>query len=309
MRPGDTLSMIAVQNSTTVQALLALNPELEPNLLQVGQVVYLHDRQILHASPLVKAPQWTIYKVQSGDTRHSIVLRFHTDSSTLVWLNPGLSAMPRDGEVLRVARDASVYQVQAGDTLSRIGKEHGLLVGEILALNPTLHFNSDLTVGDRILLPDSRQAVVDALGGGSPRQALVVFAERYLGYPYHEVGGNPAEGFSCVAFTYWVYTALGVQIPGYLQGQLSAFPKVPRDQIKPGDIILFRNTVWRGLSHAALYIGDGKIIHDADFRNGVQITFLSDPYYASRYLTAVDPLAGLGLAEPTKTVADIPPHL
>jgi LysM repeat protein len=36
---GDTLDQIALENDTTVEALLTLNPGLDPNALQVGQRV------------------------------------------------------------------------------------------------------------------------------------------------------------------------------------------------------------------------------------------------------------------------------
>jgi LysM repeat protein len=39
VEPGDTLDQIALEQDTTVEALLTLNPGLDPNALQVGQRV------------------------------------------------------------------------------------------------------------------------------------------------------------------------------------------------------------------------------------------------------------------------------
>ena len=41
IQSGDTLDQIAIDNDTTVEQLLALNPTLDPRSLQVGQVVKL----------------------------------------------------------------------------------------------------------------------------------------------------------------------------------------------------------------------------------------------------------------------------
>ena len=39
MQSGDTLDQIAIDNNTTVERLLTLNPDLDPTGLQVGQQV------------------------------------------------------------------------------------------------------------------------------------------------------------------------------------------------------------------------------------------------------------------------------
>lgn len=44
IQPGDTVWVIAAQNGTTVDAILALNPDLRPELLSVGQVITLPPR-------------------------------------------------------------------------------------------------------------------------------------------------------------------------------------------------------------------------------------------------------------------------
>jgi LysM repeat protein len=41
VRAGDTLSSIAAENGTTVDAIVALNPGLDPNTLPVGEEIQL----------------------------------------------------------------------------------------------------------------------------------------------------------------------------------------------------------------------------------------------------------------------------
>lgn len=212
--------------------------------------------------------------------------------------NDVLAGTVRDGTHLLadVRRQMSPYTVRPGDTLYTIAATNHITMGEILVLNPSVHFGHLIVPGTRIFLPSGGHAVVNLMTDGNAGALLVAFAKRYLGYPYHLVGGDPVDGFSCVAFTYWIYTALGVRIPGDLSAQYAVFPKVKRGRLEPGDLVFFRDTVWQGLSHVGIYIGHGEFIHDQDFRTGVVITSMRDPYYATRYFGAVDPLGKLGFS-------------
>lgn len=139
-------------------------------------------------------------------------------------------------------------------------------------------------------------------------QQVVQFAMRYLGYPYSLSGATPA-GFSCIGFVWYVYRHLGVPYPsGGLEGGIRFGAPVPFSQLLPGDVLFFQNTVWPGLSHAAIYIGGGKFIHARWYDSGVTISsFNNDPrdgnYWIGKYLTARRPWNGpaIGAAVPGST--------
>lgn len=57
-----------------------------------------------------------------------------------------------------------------------------------------------------------------------------------------------------------------------------------KDELHPGDLIFF-NTDGKGISHAGIYMGDDQFSH-ASSGKGVQISKLSEAYYAKRYVTA-----------------------
>jgi cell wall-associated NlpC family hydrolase len=54
-------------------------------------------------------------------------------------------------------------------------------------------------------------------------------------------------------------------------------------------MIFFQNTYKRGLSHAAIYIGNGKFIHAENESTGVVISALSTSYWSSRWYGATRP--------------------
>ena len=129
------------------------------------------------------------------------------------------------------------------------------------------------------------------------RQLVVDEAMKYLHYRYAETGSSPKTGFSCIGFVWYVFQSVGVDMPGNLSTAIAAYPRIPERSMLPGDIVFFRNTWWKGLSHVAIYIGDGKIIQAENPRRGVVITALrNDPidgsYYQQHFLAAERPLAG-----------------
>jgi peptidoglycan DL-endopeptidase CwlO len=68
-----------------------------------------------------------------------------------------------------------------------------------------------------------------------------------------------------------------------MMGQYTAGPRIPQNQLEPGDIVFFSNTYMPGLSHNGIYIGGGKFLHASDPSVGVVITPMSSAYWASRY--------------------------
>ena len=129
------------------------------------------------------------------------------------------------------------------------------------------------------------------------RQAVISEAMKYLHYPYARIGSTPQTGFSCIGFVSYVFRSLGINMPGTLSLAMAAYPHVSESQLLPGDIVFFRNTLWKGVSHVAIYIGGGEVIHAENPNRGVNISAIrNDPvegsYWQEHYLVAERPLVG-----------------
>lgn len=127
--------------------------------------------------------------------------------------------------------------------------------------------------------------------------AIVATALKYLGYPYTATGNSPSTGFSCIGLVSFVYRSNGIPLPGDLQSALAYAPQVAFSDLQAGDILYFQNTVWAGLSHAAIYLGGGKFVHAEYYGYGVRISsFNNDPrdgnYWIGKYLGANRPWSG-----------------
>ncbi|CAN5889501.1 hypothetical protein BH11GEM2_BH11GEM2_00150 [soil metagenome] len=101
-------------------------------------------------------------------------------------------------------------------------------------------------------------------------------ADQYVGVKYTWGGNTPQSGFDCSGFTRWVFGKQGIQLPRTSREQSHAGQGVPLDfgAMLPGDIILFAEP-GEAISHVAIYVGDGEIIHASSGYHGVTYTDLS----------------------------------
>lgn len=117
-------------------------------------------------------------------------------------------------------------------------------------------------------------------------EQIVNTAMQYLGYPY-VWGGTTPSGFDCTGFLYYVVNQVtGGGFPRVQESQVVQGSHVPADQLQPGDLVFQQNTYRWGLSHAGIYIGNGKFIHASTPGSGVIISDLWDSYWGPRYYSA-----------------------
>ena len=93
------------------------------------------------------------------------------------------------------------------------------------------------------------------LPSGSGNAAAASVAMQYLGVPYVWGGASPS-GFDCSGLASYAYAQIGKSVPHYTGAIWNAFPKVPSDQLQPGDLVFFH-----GLGHMGIYIGGGQFVH------------------------------------------------
>lgn len=91
-----------------------------------------------------------------------------------------------------------------------------------------------------------------------PGEAVVAAAEKYLGVPYLWGGTDPDKGLDCSGLIQLAYRQAGVDMPKWSRNQATmGVPVDSIDQALPGDILTFGHPV----THVALYVGDGKMLH------------------------------------------------
>lgn len=94
---------------------------------------------------------------------------------------------------------------------------------------------------------------------------------------WYVFSGDQPSGWDCSGLTRWAYAQLGYDIPHSAHKQATLGKRVTIPQ--PGDLVVFAYGPW--FVHAAIYVGDNKVIH-AGFRPGTktEIISLSSPSFA-----------------------------
>ena len=99
--------------------------------------------------------------------------------------------------------------------------------------------------------------------------ALMIEAEKYIGYPYVYGAANPDTGFDCSGFVCWVFNHSGVYKTKRLgaNGLYSLCTDISYEEARPGDLVFFEKTMGasvKGITHVGIYVGNNMMIHAGD---------------------------------------------
>lgn len=97
-----------------------------------------------------------------------------------------------------------------------------------------------------------------ALAGTGNGAKLVAQASKYIGTRY-VYGGTSPSGFDCSGLVQYSLRKLGVSIGRSSSAQYGYGTAVSRSNLQPGDLVFFARG--RGISHVAIYAGNGQVIH------------------------------------------------
>ncbi len=108
----------------------------------------------------------------------------------------------------------------------------------------------------------------------SIRSSMVAFAKQYLGNRYVYGGTSLTNGTDCSGFTMRIYEHFGYSIPRTSSAQAAYTTTIAASKAQPGDLFFYGNG--SSVSHVAMYIGGGQVIHASNERTGIKI---SNAYY------------------------------
>jgi len=158
VRSGETFFSIARKFGITVEALAAANPDVDPDRLQIGQILCIPGV----ADEL--CPDGVLYTVVSGDSVFTIARMFGITVDMLIDANPWIPnpALIFPGEQLCIPDEAPpmpgtcrgglLYGIRPGETFFQLSTRFGVTVAELVNANPQADPNN-LQVGQIVCIP------------------------------------------------------------------------------------------------------------------------------------------------------------
>lgn len=103
---------------------------------------------------------------------------------------------------------------------------------------------------------------------------IVGLAYSLVGAPY-VVGGTGPYGFDCSGFVQYVYAQNGIHVSRSSYTQAYDGYAVPYSEAQPGDILSW-GTSMGNITHSALYVGNGMMIHATNPSQGVLLSNVAE---------------------------------
>jgi len=262
VKKGDCLSIIAALYDTSVSQLKSLN-KLSTDRIYVGQKL--------------KVPGSST--TASSTSKSTTVAKPATTQSTskTVTVKAPAASTSKSSSTTTNVKD---YVVKSGDSLSKIASQFKSSVSELKTLNGLKY---DLIfAGQKLKVPNTAVATTDSVEPTSYSNVaskIVSTAKSLVGIRY-VWGGSSLSGFDCSGFVYYVANKVGIDVP---RTSADGFYSRSYEVSSPaaGDLVFFKDTYKKGISHMGIYLGNNQFIHASD--NGVAITSLTNSYYKAHF--------------------------
>lgn len=121
-------------------------------------------------------------------------------------------------------------------------------------------------------------------GVSDVRASVVSYALQFVGNRYVWGGTSLENGIDCSGFTMRILGKYGISLPHSSKAQPSYGTKISASEAKPGDLFFYGSG--RSISHVAIYIGNGQIVHSSNKRDGIKVSnaYYRNPICVARYL-------------------------
>ena len=145
-----------------------------------------------------------------------------------------------------------------------------------------------------VQLPEPSPAQVTELTDEQP-YVLPALADSILdrgfelvGTRYRPGGTSTKTGFDCSGFVGYLFREeAGIKLPRSTREMIGVrAPSVGRNQLQSGDLVFFATNGGSQVSHAGIYVGEGRFVHAPSSGGTVRKDSLSSRYFATRYLGA-----------------------
>lgn len=246
---GDTLSEIAAQHDNVTVSTLMQSNGLSSSLIYPGQRLSFSGSSSSSESASTKT-----YTVVSGDTLSEIAAQHGTSVSALMSENGLTSTLIYPGDQLTIPGGSSSASSNASTSSSRS--------------------NSPASTSTTSNSPEKSSAATQTASKSAPSTSGASWAisTASSSSASYRLGAN-GEGnqWDCSSFTQKALSQDGKSIPRTSAAQYASAQKISKDQLRSGDLVFYGNG---GVSHVAVYVGNGQIAHARNPSAGLSVNSL-----------------------------------
>ncbi|MDX1529548.1 MAG: C40 family peptidase [Gammaproteobacteria bacterium] len=121
--------------------------------------------------------------------------------------------------------------------------------------------------------------------GHGPNYDMAMVAKEMVGVRYRYGGNSPSSGFDCSGLIYYSYKRIGLRSPRTTRDLYRHARPVNRSELRTGDILFFRLD-GKKVSHAAIYLGNGRMVHAPSSGKRVSYASLRSRFWRNRFIGA-----------------------
>lgn len=178
------------------------------------------------------------------------------------------------------------------EVLSQVGNSEAFTVNSVadgwveISVDDSVGYISQDYVTLAQALPTAKTIEQVKYGDGvsDVRASVVSYALQFVGNRYVWGGTSLENGIDCSGFTMRILGKYGISLPHSSKAQPSYGTKISASEAKPGDLFFYGSG--RSISHVAIYIGNGQIVHASNKRDGIKVSnaYYRNPICVVRYL-------------------------
>ncbi len=183
------------------------------------------------------------------------------------------------GDGLRIRQEPStdspvIINLNSGEKLPVVEKLDGWV--KVSVDSDEGYVSADFVeIADELPTAKSLDELAYGAGVSDVRVNLVNNALQYVGNRYVWGGTSLTNGVDCSGFTMQIYAQYGIYLPHSSRAQAGYGRAISASEAQPGDLFFYGSG---GISHVAIYMGGGQIVHASSARTGIKI---SNAFYRS----------------------------
>lgn len=278
----ETIYGLTKQYHISADDLYQYNPTLATTGLKVNQELKIPTKDLKKVEPIVSIEAPAVIKLDA-EVQNPVVVETKKEEN-------------------QVNENLVVHEVQPKETKYRIAKEYGISVATLEKQNPEVKKN--LPVGYKLNITTSKyiapkievknedvvqnepsHEIVKLFENEELADQLISCASENIGTRYR-TGGTSKGGFDCSGLMYSTFGLYNIKLPRSSYEQAEYGVEVKPENAQKGDLIFFKTTKRRQISHVGLVVevkdGEIKFIHSST-SSGVMISSTKEQYYATRF--------------------------